>query len=149
MAYSDSKLRFWEVDLTTRAGALGAAHMGGTVCLIMVGMVILGMIVFGAVQLPPDATTEEYAAGLGMIALEGAVFLIAGLRLRAGKGLWWGAAAAALLVLEIVAKIASLTGIGGLIINILMLVALINGMRGAFTLKREVGFEDDDIDTFA
>ena len=56
-------------------------------------------------------------------------------------------AAGVLLVVEIIMKIISLVGIGGALINALMLVFIINGVRGALTLRRGA-FEEDLSDVF-
>jgi hypothetical protein len=79
--------------------------------------------------------------------LQIAVFIIAGLRLRQGKGFIWGIGAALLIVLALAGNLA-----GGAIaaagLNLLLLVFLGNGLRGAWALYRGTSFEDDDIEAF-
>ena len=140
-------MAFWNVDLTTEDGALGAAQIGGFACFVAAGLGVLGaaaIFAFGRSSGPPTAAVIGAAAAL----VEALVFAIAGLRLRAGKGIVWGSVSAVLLLLEIVAKIAALA-IPGIIINGIVLVGVINGIRGVRALRRVDLSSDDAAEIFS
>ncbi|QNA85675.1 hypothetical protein G4G27_18070 [Sphingomonas sp. So64.6b] len=126
-------MAFWNIDLTTKDGAESAAQNGGLACFIAAGLTILGIAVIVATHTGPAA---ELAGGIAGVAVETIVFTIAGFRLRAGKGVIWGGVATLLLVVEIVAKLITMIGLGGIVINAILLVVMINGVRGALALKR-------------
>lgn len=138
-------MAFWNIDLTTRAGARSALHQASIGCFIFCGMAVLGMAVatFSG-QVPGSGTAIIVAAGFEL-----GVALIAAFRLRAGKGLYWTMAAAALLALEIINNIIMLKIGGGSILSVISLVFMINGIRAGFALKRGVGFDDDDYEVFS
>ncbi|MCJ2178619.1 hypothetical protein [Novosphingobium album (ex Hu et al. 2023)] len=137
-------MAFYDIDLTTRAGATGAAKQGGLACFVFAGMGALGVALLGGIA---GYTTPE---GIGFMfggGLEAVVGVIAGLRLRAGKGVFWGGYAALLLTAETIGKAVSLS-IGGFILSVVVLVIMVNGIRGALALKRGVLFEDDEAEVF-
>ncbi|WP_163334073.1 hypothetical protein, partial [Klebsiella aerogenes] len=61
---------------------------------------------------------------------------------HAGRGLVWGGVAALLLVLEFLGKLAMLN-IMGLVINAVLTIGVINGLRGARALRRKA-FDGDE-----
>jgi hypothetical protein len=135
-------MSFWKIDLTTEDGAVSAATTGGAACFVAAGLTVLGGILFaGAAPNTEEQIGVLVAAGLSLI-----VFLVAGWRLRSGKGAFWGGAAAALLVLEIITKLITLNGVGGLIINTILLIVITNGVRGAWALRS--GFDEDAAEVF-
>ena len=142
MAFNDEARRFWHIDLTTRAGARSAAYQGSLACFIFCAMGVLGLI-FG-IGMIRSAQGLALAIGAG---LEAAVGLIAGLRLRAGKGAYWGIAVAVLSTLELLGKAIAFS-IGGIVISGLIVVFTVQGIRGALALKNNATFEDDDIEVF-
>ena len=145
MAYSDEGRRFWHIDLTTRAGARGAAAQGGSACFVFCAMAVLGAVVFGGLS---GLTTPEGIVAASGAGLEALIALVAGLRLREGKGAYWGMAAAALAALELIGKVLTIS-IGGFLIVGAILIMIIQGIRGALALKNQPRFEDDDLDVFA
>jgi hypothetical protein len=144
MAFGDADRKFWEIDLTTRAGAMGAAHQGSLACFVFCGMAVLGILLLGGTAGFDTLEGISIAIGAG---LEFVVALIAGLRLRAGKGAFWTMVVAALAALELAAKVVAIS-IGGVIITGAVLIMMIQGIRGALALKKGFGFEDDDIEVF-
>ncbi|MCZ8018696.1 hypothetical protein [Novosphingobium sp.] len=144
MAFSDSAGKFWQVDLTSRLGAHTATHQGALACFIFAGLAVLGFFVLGGSA--GFGTPEGIAVMIGA-GLEFVVAMIAGLRLRTGKGAYWGMATAVLATLELIGKIVAIS-IGGIVMGGLVLVYLVNGIRGALALKRGQGFADDDLDVF-
>ena len=143
MAFSDPQRRFWRVDLTTRVGALSAAKQGATACFIFAGLAVLGLALLGGMA--GYGTTEGMAVMAGA-AFESLIAIIAGLRLRSGKGAFWGMAAALLCVLETIGKVLALSP--GVVITGVLLVAIIQGVRGALALRNDKGFEDDEVAVF-
>ena len=129
----------WTRDLTTRDAADGATGLASIGCFIMAGLSVPSGLV--ALNLLNGARSELLAGALGAIALEFLVFLIAGFRLRIGKGLGWGIAATVILAIETLFKLVTLSPLG-LIIDGIVLVAVINGVRGAAAMRR--GFVDYD-----
>lgn len=127
-------MAIWNIDLTTEDGAVGAAGMGGVACFITAGLTLLGLALTAA-------TAKDQAALLGAavgIVAEFLIFLVAGFRLRAGRGLIWGSVAALLMLLEIVIKLVSFTGIGGIFINAILLIMIANGVRAAWALRKGI-----------
>lgn len=136
-------MNFWKIDLTTRDGAENAASAGGLMSFIAAGMTVLG----GLLVFLSSATGVERVGAIGGVLLEFLIFLIAGLRLRTGRGLVWGIVATVLLGIEIVMKLIGLS-IVGTVINLLILVGLVNGVRAAATLRRDT-FPEDVADVFS
>lgn len=137
-------MAFYDIDLTTRSGARGAAQQGGLACFVFAGLAVLGVVVFGGAA---GYSSPEGIAAMTGAGAEALIGVIAGMRLRAGKGVYWGGIVAALLGIEIIMKVVSLA-FGGMIISAILLVIVINGIRGAWALKRDVAFEDDDAEVF-
>jgi hypothetical protein len=135
----------WDVDLTTRMGAQTAARMGGTAAFVFAVLGVLGAVLAAAfvMRTNPPVAIGTIVGGL----VEALIGLVAGFRLRLGKGMIWGGAAAALDALELITKVVSLQ-FGGLLIGGVVLVYLVNGVRGAAALRRGP-FADDDAETFA
>jgi hypothetical protein len=52
-----------------------------------------------------------------------------------------------LLVVEIISKLVAFT-IGGIILNVVFLVMVVQGVRGAWALRSEIGFGEDDVEVF-
>jgi hypothetical protein len=140
-------VKFWNVDLSTQDGAEGAAQMGGYACFVMAALDALGIaMVSGVLASGGDriAATGVLAFGLGEIL----IFLVAGFRLRAGTGVVWGSAAAVVLVIEIVAKLATFAISVALFINVLLLIFVVNGIRGARALRSGVFDADEAAEIF-
>lgn len=138
-------MAIWNADLSTRSGAETAADQGGLACFITAGLTVLGALFFGG-MVGFDTLEGQLAAGL--IGLQGLIALVAGFRLKAGKGVFWGSAVAAMLVLEIINKLLNALAFGGLILNVFFLVMVVQGVRGAWALRRGTGFEDDQVEVF-
>lgn len=138
-------MAFWTTDLTTHDGAIGAAGMGGTACFVAAGLSVLGALVLALTHLVPGVGA---VSGAVAAAGEAVVFVVAGLRLRAGRGAIWGIVAALLIVLEIVYKLVTLNGLFGLVINGVLLVGIVNGVRAAFALRRGIDDPEQVAETF-
>ena len=139
-------MAFWNVDLTTEDGALSAAQIGGFACFIAAALGAIGTVLIVAVA-RSGALPAIALAGAAAAAVEVLLFGIAGWRLRAGKGVIWGSAAAVLLVLELVMKIVSVS-ILGILIDAVLLVGVINGVRGSRALQRVALRPDDAAEIF-
>lgn len=122
----------WNVDLTTEDGALSAIQNGALACFIAGVLTVLGAIFIYA----SNGLSPATAASIAIAAIELAIYIVAGFRFRAHKGVVWGSVAAVLVVLEIIAKIATFNGIAGIVINAALLMAMINGVRGGRALGR-------------
>lgn len=138
-------MAFWDVDLTTRGGAETATSQGALACFITAGLTVVGALFVGGVV---GFDTLEGQIVMGTVAAQGLIALVAGLRLRIGKGAFWGIVVAAMLVLEIINKLVTLTALAGLVINGIMLVMVVQGVRGAWALRSGAGFEDDHVEVF-
>ena len=139
----DCDMSFWNADLTTEDGAQSAAMNGGTACFVLAGLTVLAGVFLGY------GATGDRAEFIGMVVYLGgavAISLIAGWRLRSGKGVVWGSLVAALLVFEIIVKLVTMTGLIGIIFNVILLVVTVNGVRGALALRR--GIEGDLAEVF-
>lgn len=136
-------MAFWDIDLTTRMGAESAADNGGLACYVKAGFMVFGAFVFGGMA---GFDTTEGQIIIAMQLAQVVVFAIAGFRMRSGKGAFWGMAAAALLVLIILDTLIAMT-YGGIIINTVLLVVVVQGVRGAMAL-RSSAFSEDDLETF-
>lgn len=138
-------MAIWDADLTTRGGAETAADQGGLACFIVAGLTVLGAFFLGGMA---GFDTAEGQATVAVIGVQALIALIAGFRLKAGKGAFWGIAVAVMLVLEIINKLVTMTFLGGLVLNALFLVMVVQGVRGAWALRRGTGFEDDNVEVF-
>ena len=136
-------MAFWDADLTTRMGAETATDQAGLACFIVAGLRVVGGFFFGG-SLGYD--TVEGQAVLVVAAIQAIVAIIAGFRFRAGKGAFIGMAMAALLALAILDSLVSF-GLGGIVISAVMLVMVVQGIRGALAL-RGTDFEDDAVEVF-
>lgn len=136
-------MSFWKIDLTTEDGAANAAATGGMASFIAAGLTLLGAVfIAGAMRFGGQSIGI-----FGFAAVSTVIYLAAGIRLREGKGMFWGGAAMALLVLEILSKLITLTGLFGLFINVILLIVIANGVRGAWALRKG-GFDDDAAGVF-
>lgn len=138
-------MAFWDVDLSARSSAETAADQGGLACFTTAGLTVLGALFFGGMV---GFDTIEGQLTVGVIGLQALIALVAGFRLKAGKGVFWGSAVAAMLVLEIINKLLIALAFGGLILNLFFLVMVVQGVRGAWALRRGTGFEDDQVEVF-
>jgi hypothetical protein len=140
-------MALWNIDLTTEDGALSAAQIGGFACLVAAGLgmistaLLLGVMVGTAVSV---ATLSVAAFASAEIVL----LIVAGFRLRAGKGVAWGLAVAIALALELVVKVAAFAIIG-IMINAILLIAVITGIRGALALRRITLTPEDAAEIFS
>jgi hypothetical protein len=134
-------MSIWSVDLTTEDGARSATSLAGMACFIASGLSAIA----GAFLLT-RAAEPAAAATLISVGIEAVLFLIAGVRFRTGKGFYWGIAVTVVLAIEMAAKLATLS-IGGLIINGILLIVIVNGVRGARALRQ--GFAEDQAEIFS
>lgn len=138
-------MAFWDIDLTTRAGARGAAHTAGTAAFVYAGATVLGALIGGAMV----QTVNLAQTSLNMLPIVLAVLAaFAGFRLQDGKGLVIGSILTVLVALDLLAHLLALQGIPGMVLCAVVLVLLVQGLRGALALSRGTGFADDNIDTF-
>jgi len=123
-------MALWNIDLTTEDGALGAAQMGGAACFVAAALGAWGTAMSGGLL----ASQGESAAAVAVVVISLSVillYLVAGFRLRAGKGAIWGGVAAVLLVLDILLRLAALSFSVALLIDVILLIVVVNGIRGA------------------
>jgi hypothetical protein len=154
-------VNFWTVDLTTRAGAEKAAANGGFICLVIAGLVAVGLLALIALGGTTGGSLIIAGAGIAIAGFGIALFVVAGLRLRRGCGAYWGAFAALFLALTTLVRIVSVLvfvwgssgsaigagSIGGIVVNLVLLVPVVNGVRGAWALRRDT-FAADLVDVF-
>ncbi|WP_066826891.1 hypothetical protein [Sphingomonas mali] len=127
-------MAIWNVDLTTEDGALNAAQLGGLACFIGATLAFFGaMMILGL-----GAGSGELRAALfdaSAMLVEIVLFVVAGVRLRAGKGSVWGSVAAMALVIELAIKLLTFA-IVGVLLDTILLIGVINGLRGIRALGR-------------
>ena len=131
---SDVRSRWWP-DVREAEGRRKAAQAGFIACVAMTILTAIGLVVLAVLhRSPADGSAAGGADIWGEVGilLELAVFVTAGLRLRRGKGLIWGAVALVLFLLEVVVKLASGTGITFAILYAAIVLSLVNGLRGAW-----------------
>lgn len=138
-------MAFWDIDLTTRMGAESAANQGALGCFLLAGLTVVAAFISSAVV---NTSTLEGQIAIGFVVFQATVCLLAGIRLRQGKGAYLAMAVVAFLVIEIIAKLVTLTALLGLVINVVLLVVVFQGVRGALALKNTQHFEEDDIAAF-
>ncbi|CAN5647650.1 hypothetical protein BH10PSE14_BH10PSE14_01070 [soil metagenome] len=127
-------MALWNVDLSTEDGALGAAQIGSYACFVAVVLGLISTVLLVGVVMSNGRTAAAiFVAAFALIEI--IVYAVAGFRLRAGKGIVWGIAAAVLLTIEVVTKIAAISLVGTMI-NGILLVGVINGIRGARAMGR-------------
>lgn len=138
----------WDIDLTTRTGARSAARTAASACFLYAGVTAIGAVF----RLFTGGLIVQVGSGqtsLNLLPLLIAAFAaVAGFRLQAGKGLVLGMILAAIVVLELLALIALLSGLFVIVLDLVVLIFLIQGLRGARALQVGKGFEDDDIEAF-
>ena len=138
-------MALWDIDLTTRVGARGAARTAATGAYLFAGATLLGALVFGQLLQPVGTTGRTSLNLLPLVQVVLAVF--AGFRLQDGKGLILGSILFVVVALSMISSALGLA-IGGVVLCGIVLVLLFQGLRGAYALHKGVGFEDDDIATF-
>ena len=127
-------MAIWNIDLTTEDGALSAAQIGGLACFIAAGLAFLG----ASITLGLGAGSGALKGALfdaSAAPIEVVLFAVAGFRLRAGKGSIWGSVAAMALVIELAIKL-TVFSVVVVLIDIILLIAVINGLRGVRALGR-------------
>lgn len=140
-------MALWNIDLSTEDGALGAAQMGGAACFVGAVLGVLGAISAGGMA-AKTADGGIATVVIGVAILEILLFVIAGFRMREGKGVIWGGSVAVMLALELVLKLLMLSVIG-IIINVILLIVVINGIRGARALHKGVFNEEEVAEIFS
>lgn len=138
-------MAFWDADLSTRMGAQSAADQGGLACFVSAGLAVVGALFFGGLM---GFDTPEGIAVAALTAVEVALSVIAGIRLRMGKGAYWAMAVAALLGLQLLLKLVTLQIGAGIIFNVIILVFVVQGIRGALALRAGNVFEEDAMEAF-
>lgn len=137
-------MAFWDVDLDSRVGAQGATHLGSIGAFAFAVLALLSAFVLGGIS------GFDTAEGIGIAVsatVEAIIAAIAGFRFREGKGAFWGLGLLAILLIEGLFKLLTLS-IGGLVINVVLLVCVLQGVRGAFALRNSAGFPEDDAGVF-
>ncbi|WP_309751719.1 hypothetical protein [Novosphingobium sp.] len=146
MSYSEHGSRFWQVDLTTADGARSAARSAGTAAFIYGGLAVLVAMLFGQLFVPigkyGQTSLNLMPFGISFLAV------VAGFRLRDGKGLIAGSLLAVVVVFNVLANLASLSGWGGTAINVVVLIVLVQGLRGASALRRGLATADEELAAF-
>lgn len=136
-------MAFHDIDLSSRPGAEWATHLGSIGSFGFAAITVFSLVISSGMA---GFRTDE-----GMfIAIGGGVQLliagIAGMRFREGKGAFIGIAAAALLGLSLLGQVLAVS-ILGIIINGVLLVCIVQGLRGAWALRKDL-FPGDEVDVF-
>lgn len=137
-------MSIWKPDLTTEDGALGAAQLGGYACYVAAALAGLNLFwLIGA----------ALTSALGMVVtilvlVQMGLFAFTGFRMSSGKGAILGIIVALLLLFNLLNALAPLN-VGGLIVNVILLAAMFNGIRGAFAVRaNKFGSADEAAEIF-
>lgn len=150
MAYEGGGLlRFLKPDLSTRLGAQSAMDSAKFCFLLVAGFRI---VVYGFAALTGGLALGASAPSgisptliVALAVLDVAVPLIAAWRLHVYQGAFAVPIATGLYVLGILMA----PGIGSIVIGALFTAVFVGGIRGAWALRRDTGFEDDYYATFS
>ena len=138
-------MAIWNPDLTTEDGAMSAAQLGGYACFVAAVLSVVGLVLTYGLY-----ANGSIAAIVGLITLaEIVLYAAAGFRLNAGKGFYLGIVAALLLALELTAKVVALAFSIAMVINLLLLIVTISGVRGAWALRKGIANPEDDAAIFS
>lgn len=152
MAYEGGGIaQIWRPDLTTRPGAMAAMDSAKFCFLIVAAFraVVYGIAAYAG-GLPalfggePGATVPMAFIAGGLL-LDVGVPLFAAWRLHLYRGAFVVPVATALYVLGMLLSF----NILGLIIGAIFTGVFVGGIRGAWALRRDTGFEDDHYATFS
>ena len=75
------------------------------------------------------------------------ICVVAGIRMQAGKGAFWGSAVAGIMILSMLQRLVTGQFGLGIIISVVLMVVLIQGVRGSFALRKNE-FEEDELEAF-
>lgn len=125
-------MNLWNFDLGTPAGLRAAQLHGVIACAVFGVQALLGIAVLSGAGGWTSSQSISIAVGGGV---ELVLAVITGLRLRQGKGAYWGMALAVLVTLELIGKAVQISLVG-LLIGGAVLVLLLSGIRGAMAARR-------------
>lgn len=149
MAYeSGGLLKFFSPDLSTRPGAQSAMDSAKFCFLLVAGfrIVLYGIALGGgAVVLGMNAPSALTAAVIAALAVDIALPLFAAWRLHVYQGAFVVPVATALYVIGILLAPSP----AGIVIGALFTAVFVGGIRAAWALRRNTGFEDDYYATFS
>ena len=134
----------WFPDITDPDGleeARKAGFWGACAFAAMNGIGIVFLFFTGRTPNLGQPTSDITLPLLG-IAFELVLVLVAAWRLKVGKGAFWGAAIVLLFIVEVVGKIAAgTTNVGWMIAYAAIMIALVNGVRGAWWRRNQINAE--------
>ena len=122
----------WNFDTASAAGQQAARNHGLIACAVFGVQAALGIAVLGSAGGWTSAPGISVVIGGG---IELAAAIITALRLRQGRGAYWGMGLAVLVALELFGKAAG-GNVPGLLIGGAVLVLLLSGIRGALAATR-------------
>ena len=122
----------WNFDTASAAGQQAARNHGLIACAVFGVQAALGIAVLGSAGGWTSAPGISVVIGGG---IELAAAIITALRLRQGRGAYWGMGLAVLVALELFGKAAG-GNVPGLLIGGGVLVLLLSGIRGALAARR-------------
>ena len=125
-------MKFWNFDTDTPAGQQAARIHGMIACAVFGVQAVLGIAVLGSAGGWSGSQNISIMVGGGIELLTA---LVTALRLRQGKGAYWGIALAVLAALEVIGK-AVQASLPGLLIGGAVLVLALSGLRGAWAARR-------------
>lgn len=136
----------WFPDVSEDAGVTDAKKSGLFGALAFAAMILLGAILLLMSERTPvmGQTVESPIAALIGMLVELAFVLFAAWRFHVGKGKYIGIALLTLYMIEIGAKVLSgTTNVGWMVAYAAILVALVNGVRGAWANRSKATIEDE------
>ena len=134
----------WDIDLETRMGAQSAADQAGLAAFVFAGLTVISGFFLGSMM---DLATPEGMTFAAIMLFQIVLGVAAGIRLRQGHGAWLGIAMAVVIGANVLLQAINLQFGLGLIINALLLIWMVQGIRGALAL-RQGQFDEDAYEAF-
>ena len=141
-------MQSWAAGLAKRASAKSATKWGGWACLVAAARDASGIVITLNTANKTLGQSIAWGTGASLIPI---IIATAGIRLLRGSGRLSGSVAVLIMSLDLAmvsGTVMSPTMVGQIVAKILLLLLVLNGIRGAFAL-RHVDYNTELKDTFS